>query len=300
MLDLDPDDYPGGIGVWNAMAPVYDTTNREVKTGVHVHARLDRDADDKAIDQSYDIVSIYRKDGLYQSKFQITEPMTRAYYLASYMQNELKSLACSHCGEPHLDTDFYAVKKHRRHLCQSCGRLFNDKERAISNPLVSIQGVYKPDEPSSIKRSTKKIDLKQIDRPGGIQLWGSNRAVLWTVPRSEEEGIHVHSYRNGGEKIEDDTYGTVLIDGIELDERMFKQLMAQRAIPNLVDHVVSLECSECHTPHFDRGLDGFIPRTVHKCAECGNVIRTRRKTISNPMVKTLQDLRANAKGHNQS
>jgi hypothetical protein len=36
---LDMSSYHGGVGLWGAVAPVYDTTRIPNQTGVHVHAR---------------------------------------------------------------------------------------------------------------------------------------------------------------------------------------------------------------------------------------------------------------------
>ena len=38
-LALDIDKYEGGIALWGAVPPVYDTTTQPIDRGVHVHAR---------------------------------------------------------------------------------------------------------------------------------------------------------------------------------------------------------------------------------------------------------------------
>ena len=41
VLDLNLDQYPGGVGLWGAVPPVYDTTRLPLDFGIHVHARRD-------------------------------------------------------------------------------------------------------------------------------------------------------------------------------------------------------------------------------------------------------------------
>ena len=40
-LSLRLQEYPGGVALWGAVAPVYDTTNRRLDCGIHVHARVE-------------------------------------------------------------------------------------------------------------------------------------------------------------------------------------------------------------------------------------------------------------------
>lgn len=57
ILDLDLDQYPGGVGLWGAVPPVYDTTRLPLDFGIHVHARRDSDGD-KHIDTTYRAVRL--------------------------------------------------------------------------------------------------------------------------------------------------------------------------------------------------------------------------------------------------
>jgi len=41
-LSLDPAAYPGGVGIWGALAAIYDTTSRPIEHGVHVHGTRSR------------------------------------------------------------------------------------------------------------------------------------------------------------------------------------------------------------------------------------------------------------------
>jgi hypothetical protein len=41
------------------------------------------------------------------------------------------------------------------------------------------------------KLSKKTLNIRQKDYSGGIQIWGSNPAFIWTGKNAEEEGIQV-------------------------------------------------------------------------------------------------------------
>lgn len=47
-LTLDPSLYGGGVAIWGAVPPLYDTTRNPTEHGVHVHARHS-DSDSKVI-----------------------------------------------------------------------------------------------------------------------------------------------------------------------------------------------------------------------------------------------------------
>ena len=79
------------------------------------------------------------------------------------------------------------------------------------------------------RTAEKTLDIKQSEYPGGLQIWGSNPAFLWTSEKHEEEGIHIHAFKKEGqiEPDEDDTFREFTIDGIKLDPLMVRVLMAQ-------------------------------------------------------------------------
>jgi hypothetical protein len=61
--------------------------------------------------------------------------------------------------------------------------------------------------------------------------------------RAEEEGIHVHAFREPSDQPTlDETYGEVVIDGVRLDSLMVRLLMAQSALPSLKDRVLPIIC----------------------------------------------------------
>ena len=134
-----------------------------------------------------------------------------------------------------------------------------------------------------------------------MQIWASNPAILWTAGRPEEEGIHVHLYKRGlVEPIVDETFGSVRIDGVDLEEVFVRQLMAQQALAYLKNKIVSLLCPKCSHPHFDQRDSGFYPHKEHVCESCNTRFLTsgkRRLVVSNPLVAVFDRLRTIAPSH---
>jgi hypothetical protein len=89
----------------------------------------------------------------------------------------------------------------------------------------------------------KPLYIRQEEYPGGIQIWGSNPAIIWSAKKSEEEGIHIHAFNEeGGPVVLDDTFSEATIDGITLDPLMVRTLMAQNALPHIEGRVLSMKC----------------------------------------------------------
>jgi hypothetical protein len=59
-------------------------------------------------------------------------------------------------------------------------------------------------------------------------VWASTPAIIWTASRPQERGIHVHVHR-GGSRIEDDTFGSVILDGKALDRAQLFQRMVEQS-----------------------------------------------------------------------
>lgn len=299
-LTIDPDKFPGGIGIWGAVPPVFDTTGNEPSPGVHVHARLEPDGE-KLIDRNFDVVSMEAQTDLFNRRpVTITHEAAVAHYVANFLGHHVKHLFCVHCGALHLDAGYFATKPHKKHLCHSCGRFFSDTEAGISNPIAYFR-TLSPDfkRANRVKTVERSITLSQADYPGGIQIWASNPALVWTADREEEQGIHLHAYDDKHSMpLKDDTFSSVVIDGLELDYAQIAQLMAQNALPHLANKVVGLVCPECSMPHFDQGSDGVFPHKVHTCDGCGAQFENpgrRKLVVSNPMVTKLEALSENHK-----
>ena len=288
-------DFPGGVGIWGAVDPIYDTSGRTQRCGVHVHARKEPGGD-KVIDDTFDAVSLnLHRDLLDERKVIITQQTAVAFYISRFLGRDIKSLFCVHCGELHLDSEFYAVKEHKRHLCHACGRNFQDSERGVSNPIIYFEEIFGDStRQRKIVVPNRALNIDQGDYPGGMKIWASNPALLWTSPKDEEEGIHIHLYKDDtGDPVVDETYSSVRIDGVDLDVVQAQHLMAQGALEYLRNKVVSLKCPVCGEPHFDKYDHGFNPHKLHVCEYCGAEFPSpgrRKLVVSNPLVSVLQKL----------
>lgn len=298
-LYLDPKDWKGGIGLWGALRPIYTTTSLPIHDeGIHVHAR-NTDDGVKDIDATYKQVYIKTpsKDLFNTIEYiKLDSEIATAYTTSMVTGKVMKCIHCSHCGEPHIDSDYFAVTYHRKHLCTYCGKQFWDETEGISNPVISIKKIFEGQfERQSIVLVDRELNIKQRDYPGGIEIWGSNPAIIWTRGKREEAGIHVHVYENNntGERIHDETYGKVVIDDIELSESQVRYLMIQNSLPHLKGKVLAFSCTKCHKYHFDRLDSSIRPHQHHLCEYCGNEFQTTISCVGNPLIYILEKLTAN-------
>lgn len=292
VFDLDLDAWPGGIAMWGAVDAVFDTTPLSPDVGVHVHARR-VPGGDKEVDETFDAVRIKNRRTLFDdTDILITSETAVNYYLSRFMNRDIRHLFCIRCGEPHLDAGYYAIKPHKNHLCHGCGHLFQDSAKSVSNPIMLLrERIHLPKQ--EIVRAEKSLDIRQEDCPGGIQVWASNPAFLWTSEKREEAGLHVHAYRADGCELYNDTYSEVTIDGIMLNEEHIRYYMAQSVLPYLKGRVQSLSCPKCGVSHFVAGYEAMKPRSSHTCQNCGNVFATpgkKRLVVTNPFVAVKDQL----------
>ena len=223
----------------------------------------------------------------------ITRDTAVAYYLCRFLDQPLDALFCPKCGTAHLDSDWYAVKTHRTHLCHRCNQLFRAGRRSISNPLAAAQmslGLPRSREP---KRAKKCLKIETSNFPGGYQIWASNPAILWTSKLREESGIHVHAWKSGRKPAEDDTFAAVMIDGVLLDEEQLRTYMAQHSLYYMRGKIHSVHCPKCGAPHFDGGAAAFRPTLEKRCIRCSSEFGfpgRRRLFVSNPFVDTISVL----------
>jgi transposase-like protein len=293
VLELNPADYQGGVALWGAVPAVFDTSGLPPEVGIHVHAR--RDDDEKEIDETYDEVILrYPRDLLESVRCVLTADAAVAYYISRFLNRDVSYLYCNYCGALHLDKGFFAVRPHRRHLCHGCGRYFRVESKGVSNPIALLRANQSIDKDAAAPvRPNRPLEIRQVDFPGGLQIWASNPVLLWTANRPEDEGLHLHAFSGPGDLALDETYSSLTIDGISIDEAQVKHLMAQMALPYLANKVVCLECPKCGGEHFDQGEMAFAPHVEHICESCGHRFITpgrRRLVVSNPFVKTRDRL----------
>lgn len=295
IFHLDPEEFSGGIGIWGALEPIYNTTGRNERPGVHVHARKTKYGP-KEIDKTFDAVSITSRTDLFTNReITITKEVAIAYYVTQYLGYEVKSLFCVKCGEVHLDEGYFATHPHKKHLCHACGKYFHDSEKGISNPVALFRTLSESfQQERNLVPSNRSLSILQADYPGGIQIWASNPALVWTAERSEEEGIHVHAFKEAGNCPSiDETYGSVEIDGISLEYKHVAQYMAQSALPHVRQKVVSLACPTCGTYHFDSGIHGVTPHKLHRCESCETEFSSpgkKKLVVSNPILEKFSVL----------
>lgn len=300
ILELDLDQYPGGIALWGAVPPIYDTTRLPLDFGIHVHARRSPNGA-KVIDRTYRGVRLIGRR-FPSNGFLVAEIDAVYYMVSSVFGFDTRDVRCTFCEYPHLDKDWFSVHPHRRHLCAGCGKNFRDTTLGIGNPIRAMQeasGLL----PRRPVQAAASLTIRQRDYPGGIQVWGSNPAILWSSEQTEEEGIHVHAYKADGELASpDDTFSAVEIDGVKLDPTMVRTLMAQNSLPHLEGRVVPLKCGRCGKMEFSEGQQAFTPIVGRKCSKCEGLLTSLsrlRRTIGNPLIEILERLAESAPRHPQ-
>ncbi|HKX31226.1 MAG TPA: hypothetical protein VJ302_26285 [Blastocatellia bacterium] len=300
ILRLNLTMYPGGVAIWGALKPVYDTTGTPVEMGVHVHARMTTYGQ-KVIDDTFSLVIVeYSIDGT-ASELAITGEDAALYNVSRILRRKVRCARCPACGGLHRDQDWLAVHHHQQHHCESCGEKFTDLEPGISNPVILLAaaaGDLHRDRQATVP-ARRRLARSQAQFPGGIQIWGSNPALLWTVERPEEAGIHFHGFYDSdqGPNI-DETFGTLALDDMILDAEMVRVLMAQQALPCLSTALCSLVCPHCDRPHFDTDEWAITPHSTHVCGFCGAIFYDPddRRSVSNPVLAQLAQLRINVEG----
>jgi hypothetical protein len=263
--------------------------------GIHVHARTFSDGA-KEIDATFRAVRLSGRQ-LPTGGLLISEIDAVYYMISGVFGFGVRDVRCVYCGYPHLDKDWFSIHPHRRHLCAGCGKNFGDSVIGIGNPIRATQETLGLVPRKPVKAS-KVLSLQQSEYPGGIQIWGSNAAIIWSSEKAEEEGIHVHAFKADGEIANpDDTFSAVEIDGLRLDPAMVRTLMAQNSLPHLEARVIPLKCTRCGEMEFSCGEQAFTPVAARNCSKChGKLIGPSRlrRTIGNPLIATLEQLSASA------
>jgi transcription elongation factor Elf1 len=245
---------------------------------VHVHHRHEPNGH-KDQDRSYDIVRVSYGDAT-----ETIEGMAaRAFAVSELSGKSVEPLACPHCGDTHIDELMFATQPHVKHLCNSCGRNFRHHTPSISNPLGGAQGRLGLPAAAEPRHVDRPLDISSTDY-GGVAIWPSNSAIVSTMSRPEDAGVHVHAWSAEGELVIDDTYSPLILDGAVIEESLLRALAVQRALSESDQApIVSLACVECGHSITSPTTGWIQPSTRHTCDSCGAVNRTRRRSFVNPL-----------------
>ena len=232
-LEINVGEY-AGIGVWCSLPMALSSRhikNRPPK--IHVHFRKKEEDKVKKVDSDFEAVSLlyFEELELFRSKeikrVNITPPAAFDFICALEEGRKLDCINCNRCGHPHLDLGSFARKPHKKHFCGNCGiDSVWSKTPIISSPLKLLHNEFK----NSNEFFTPKRKLN-IDQYEGCDysIWSSTPAVLWTANRKQEKGIHVHIDKNG-ERIEDNTFGEVILNGEKLNRSILFQKMLKNTL----------------------------------------------------------------------
>jgi transposase-like protein len=292
-LYLNLDDYYEYFSVWSAIPPAYDTTadKSSLLKGVHVHLKWKSNLV-KFLDQTFKEVLIDSPLSFPKEHIKITGNAALAYRASIAFDKPLKSICCPHCHNRHLDTDYFSVKLHKRHLCEVCKKIFSDSEPSISNPIVTVKSILSPSiTGSQVVLSKQSLDICQKDF-SGIKIWGSAPAILWNSPLSEESGIHIHAFDSANKKIIDNTFNEVKLDGYVLNVKEIQYYTAQNSLQYLSEKLTCLTCPRCNQLHFDQSNNAVRPHEKHCCEHCGFRFLSpmNKKVVSNPFVILKENL----------
>ena len=222
------------VGIWCSMPPALTHKGEPVprRPKIHVHVR-NKPGDEKVIDQDFKALSLHynASDSLFGNseitKVHLTPPSALEFVLALESGKGMDCINCRDCGYPHLDLGEFARKEHSKHLCGNCGRDNTwSSEPIASTPLKPLH-----DQFSKANQYTDVNAEISLDDYAGLpfQVWASTPAVLWTAERAQERGIHVHVYKDNKYLI-DDTYGTVIYKGNQLDRNELLKVMIANTI----------------------------------------------------------------------
>jgi predicted RNA-binding Zn-ribbon protein involved in translation (DUF1610 family) len=277
-LQITLDLADGEVGIWGAIAPAIETGGIEpLPGGVHVHRRS-RGSADKDLDASFNIVRI-----IHDGRELVVESMAAlAFSVSELAGQQVVALLCPRCGGQHIDEQRFATQPHSKHVCNSCGRNFWSTNRpSISNPLAaaySVLGIDQPPQPVGVDRELALDRTKY----SAIALWPSNSAILSTMTRPEETGIHVHAWDLTGRQVIDETHSPVTLDGERIDEELLRALAVQRSLAHNTP-IRAMPCSACGSDLLSPATGWIEPTTEHHCAGCGAVTKTRRRVFLNPL-----------------
>ena len=222
------------VGVWCSMPPALTSAGvvKPRRPGIHLHVR-EEIAGEKVIDRDVEALTVhYRAAGdlfaaTKTSTVHITPPAAFEFVLALETGRRMGHVDCRVCGAPHLDLGDFGRVAHTKHLCGNCGRdnLWST-EPVAATPLKPLHDQFTAEPAFLDVDRTLNID----EHPGAtFAAWASTPAVLWTSQRPQERGIHVHLGIDGN-RLLDDTFGTVIYRGQELKRDDLLETMVANTI----------------------------------------------------------------------
>lgn len=229
---LDVKEY-AEVGIWCSLPAAISTFEIEKRyPKIHVHVRA-KAGEKKVIDKDFNAISISYGDdtGLFGdnnlSYVNITPPSAYEFFDALEEDREMDCINCKKCGYPHLDLGDFGTKPHKKHFCGNCG--FDStwsKAPIVSTPLKPLHDHF--------AKTWKFVDpgnSLNLDDYSNMTytVWASTPALIWTAGRPQERGIHVH-VQNGSERIIDDTFSEVILDGEPLKRGELLDLMTSNTI----------------------------------------------------------------------
>lgn len=221
------------VGIWCSMPAAISTVpipSRPPKIHVHVRDTVDGR---KVVDRDFDAISVlYSKSlGLFGNeditRVNVTPPAAFEFVRNLDAEVEMDCVNCSTCGYPHLDLGDFAIKPHRKHFCGNCGRDSTwSKTSIISTPLKLLHHEFA----KTLNYVVPDRSLSLDEYPGcSYTVWASTPAIVWTAERPQEFGIHVHVHE-GNNRVVDDTFAHVELNGRPLDRSDLVQSMINRTI----------------------------------------------------------------------
>jgi hypothetical protein len=221
------------VGIWCSMPAALSTVPIQRRPPrIHVHVRETIDGK-KLIDRDFHAISLLYNEQLRLfgnddiTRVNITPPSAFEFVCGLEIGRSMSCINCSHCGYPHLDLGDFARTPHRKHFCGNCGRDSTwSSGPIVSTPLKPLHDQYA----DSLKYETPDRCLNLDEYEGcSYTIWASTPAILWTAKRPQELGIHVHVHKEM-ERVVDETFGKVILNGETLERSALIQSMIDRSI----------------------------------------------------------------------
>lgn len=219
------------VGIWCSMPAALSTLSVAARPPrIHVHVRPEAGGK-KSVDRDFNAIAIQYGGGLFGNEditqVNITPPAAFEFVRGLEFGRDMSCVNCSHCGYPHLDLGDFAQRPHRKHFCANCGR----DSTWSSTPIVSTPLKPMHDQFAAASKFIEPDRKLNLDEYGGCNyaLWASTPAIVWTADRPQEKGIHAHVH-NGTERVVDDTFSEIVLDGTKLSRSSLIDQMISRTI----------------------------------------------------------------------